>query len=119
MQKEIFNKDNRFDIDLARGELAELELVKLMMGTKLEVKRDFMAHKTGNVAIEFMSRGKLSGISVSESSHYAIMTDNVTIIIEVERLKEICREWYKEHGFVVGGDDNTSRIVLLPTSKLL
>ena len=57
-----YNKDNKFDIDLEFGEKFEKSLAKILTLGKIEVKteRDKWK-KTGNIAIELMSRGKLNG----------------------------------------------------------
>ncbi len=36
----------------------------------IEVKEDFLSKDTGNLAVEFESRGKLSGISISKADYY-------------------------------------------------
>ncbi len=53
--------DNRFDFNLAEGKIKESELSELIQNGSVEVKRDFMSSKTGNVAVEFMCGGKQTG----------------------------------------------------------
>ena len=42
-------------------------------GVKYEAKADRMAHKTGNLCIEYFSRGSPSGISTSEADFWVYM----------------------------------------------
>lgn len=111
------NDDNKWDIDLAYGNLKEAELVKLMSGDKLEVKADKRAHETGNVAVEFECYGKPSGISVSKASHYAFVCKHIQLIIETERLKELLTS--KKFYQVFGGDNNASHMYLVPLRELI
>lgn len=55
-----FNNDNQYD----------LLLEKKGKEFKLEIKEDFRCGATGNVAVEYESRGKLSGILTSKSDLY-------------------------------------------------
>lgn len=110
------NDDNKFDIDLRRGQLAESELVKVLCSDTIEVKRDFLANKTGNIAVEFESRGNLSGILTTEATHWAFVLDNMTIIVEISKLKKFMDNTNSK--IVKGGDDNTSKMVLIPLMEL-
>lgn len=117
----------KFDIDLPEGEFAE-RLVKDLLGGErgsIEVKRDWKVTETGNVAIEFECRKRKSGISTTEASWWAIVLDGrlfahqMIIFIKTSRLKEIAREIYKQKGAVKGGDDRSSRIVLIPLEEFV
>ena len=55
----------KFSKDLSYGKKHEKLVMKSM--ENFELKTDRMAHKTGNVYVEFKSRGKDSGISTSKS----------------------------------------------------
>jgi len=55
-----FEHSNKYDI-LARIKGKEYTF---------EVKEDFMSWKTGNVALEFECRGKLSGFNTTEADYY-------------------------------------------------
>lgn len=111
-----------FTYDLELGENAEDWVFKLFHGKeKIEVKTDFIAHKTGNIFIEYESRGKPSGIATTTARYwvYRVESADSAIIVSVERLKEVCRDFYKkgEHK-TLGGDNNTSKGVLLPIAEL-
>jgi len=74
---------------------------------------------TGNVFIEYSSRGKLSGISTSEAEWWAlIVSDDVIKLVKIERLKELCRPYLGTKRDVRGGDSDTSKGILLPISEL-
>ena len=49
-----FNSDFAFDLKLGQAE--EIWLADLLQGKTVEVKRDFIASRTGNVFVEFQSR---------------------------------------------------------------
>ena len=72
-----------------------------------EVKEDFMCKSTGNVAVEFHSRGKDSGIAVTEADFYVYrihQNDGVfDYIMPVKELKRIIDE--EKYFRVVNGGD--------------
>jgi len=114
--------DKRFDVNLAEGKMSENRFASSL--NAVEVKSDFKCAKTGNVAIEYASRGKPSGISTTEALWWAIElmewdgVSRVMILIETERLKELCRRYIGTSRDVSGGDDNTSQIILLPLTDV-
>ena len=113
-----FNKDKRFDISLKEGEIKEQELANILTNKKIEVKFDKLFHRTGNLAIEFQSRGKESGICTTEADYWAFVLDKTGIIMIIDR--EILQEKLKviPNKKVKGGDDNTSDIVLIKPEDL-
>ena len=118
----MYNNNNKFDIDLAYGQVKEKELAKILFEKKIEVKSDKLWKKTGNVAVEVKCNGKPSGISVSEAEFYAfILDDNNTIngiaILPISKLKEIARKYKKNRVF--GGDNNLAEMILIPIDELL
>jgi hypothetical protein len=106
-----------FDLDLKFGEVWEHKLHDLLTEKgKVEVKTDRMAHKTGNIVIEFESRGKPSGIATTGADYWMYWIENsgIGIFIPTDKLREIvgtCR-------VVRGGDDNTSRMYLVPLQSI-
>jgi hypothetical protein len=75
----IVGKDNRFDIALNKEIQHEkavtdflIEFGKSLVGQSeaIEVKHDYQTADTGNVFIEFESRGKKSGILTTKSDWY-------------------------------------------------
>jgi len=96
-------------------------------GDLVEVKRDYWVSETGNVAIEFAKRkGSTwvkSGIAVTKASWWAILLNGswfrgeVIVLIRIERLIAIARAHF---GHVsVGGDNESSKFVLVPVGELL
>lgn len=114
---------SNFYYDLEFGEKAEDWANSLFnSGKKIEVKFDRMAHKTGNIFIEYMSRGKSSGISTTEADYWIYKIDNtgVSIILDVIQLKEKLRTYYKNGIYLKnGGDDDTSKGFLIPISEII
>lgn len=111
------NSDFKFDLKV--GQVAEKELGEIFNNCTIEVKRDLQALNTGNVFVEYMSRGKPSGLSTTESDWYCFNLGKKYHIVKTKELKNICREFYKTKRDIVGGDSNTSKGILLPIIKLL
>jgi hypothetical protein len=65
------NNDFRYDLEV--GQIKENELASIIQGKKIEVKTDLQAHETGNVYVEYESRGKPSGIAISQSDYYCFV----------------------------------------------
>jgi hypothetical protein len=77
---------------------------------------------TGNIAIEFESYGKPSGINATESDywfHNLAVNDEVycTLVFETKVLKKIVEE-LDDHRIVSGGDNWASKMYLVNLSKL-
>jgi hypothetical protein len=109
--------------DLEFGEEAE-DWVKNLFDNKLkvEVKSDRLAHITGRIYIEVYSRNKPSGISTTEADYwiYRIEARGTAIIIPVKRLRELVKlTFVLTNKLTKGGDNNTSKGVLLKLTELL
>jgi hypothetical protein len=126
----MYNKNNKFDVDLQYGQEGEKWLVWL--GTdqaKVEVKteRDTWA-ETGNAVFEYQSRGKPSGVAVTEADYWLhIFKENeqavMCFMFRVIELKEFLRLVFKNPSkynarICNGGDNNTSSVILLPIDQL-
>ena len=119
------NKTNRkkFDIDLQYGKVREGAVADMLQNSKIEVKseRD-MWQRTGNIAIEFQSYGKPSGINATEAEYWfhnlCIGNETyATLVFKTEVLRKIISSLdYKR--VVNGGDHNASRMYLLNIQKL-
>lgn len=110
-----------FDIDLRYGQDGEeLVLSLLNGGKKIEVKTDRMAHKTGNIAVEFRFKGYLSGIATSEADYWAFVLAEHKLIkfIRTDILRNIARKYYELGSVKKGGDGMQSEMVLIPINKL-
>ena len=112
-----------FRYDLQVGNIGEKQLSEILANQKIEVKRDSWIYKSGNVAIEYESRGKPSGIAKSQADWWAIIfsgdyEDDFILLIKSSRLKQIARKYYKEGKIKAMGDNNTSKAVLIPISEI-
>jgi len=110
----------KFSKDLSYGKKHEKLVMKSM--ENFELKTDRMAHKTGNVYVEFKSRGKDSGISTSKSDTwiFKIVSNGdrhlFSIQIPLTRLRKLVS---KDYRVVPGGDNLTSRGYLVPMGDLI
>ncbi|ASE99899.1 hypothetical protein [uncultured virus] len=113
----------KFDLDLEYGQVREELVANMLQNKKIEVKseRDKW-QKTGNIAIEYESYGKPSGINATEADywfHNLCIEDDVfcTLVFSVDNLKKLIDKLdYKRS--VSGGDHNASRMYLLKLDKL-
>ena len=110
----------KFSKDLSYGKKHEKLVMKSM--ENFELKTDRMAHKTGNVYVEFQSRGKDSGIRTSKSDTWIFKIVSkgdrhlFSIQIPLTRLKKLVS---KDYRVVPGGDNLTSRGYLVPITDLI
>lgn len=112
-----YNNDFRHDLEV--GQLGEKLLADILENKTIEVKKDLKAFSTGNVFVEYESRGKKSGLSTSEADWWAfIYSDTQISLIETKCLKELCRQYIGTKRDVLGGDMNTSKGILLPINEL-
>ena len=120
----ILNNNNKFDIDLQYGQIREEKLANILQNEKVEVKTERDKWKeTGNICIEFSCRGKPSGIAVTEAKWWVHVLANgddtsCMLMFPTEKLKEIARKYYANGKIVNGGDDNLSKMVLLPLKEI-
>tara|TARA_R100000734_G_C3307964_1_gene98573 strand:- start:344 stop:718 length:375 start_codon:yes stop_codon:yes gene_type:complete len=106
-----FNSDFKYDLKL--GLKGENLVFKLLTNKKIEVKTDYKALETGNIFIEYYSRNKLSGIATTEAEFWVfVLSNELLIFIETNKLKKLCK--LPNLKKVLGGDNNTSKGVLLP-----
>lgn len=119
----LMNNDKRFDLDLKYGKVFEQKVADMLQHSKIEVKTERDMWKcTGNIAIEFMSRGKPSGIDTTEAEYWfhnlAIGEDIVmTLVFPTKILKNYIAKTMPRQ--VNGGDNNTSRLHLLNLQDLV
>lgn len=116
--------EKKFDIDLAHGEAAEGVVRDLLVG-KHEVKHDRVTVRTGNVFVEYLSRGELSGLSTTEAVWWEFVFDDAAgnpvsgLLIRTSKLRMVARDWCNRRGLKEGGDDGTSVGVLVPLECLV
>ena len=95
----------------------------MLFNKKIEVKSERgMWMKTGNIAIEYQSYGKPSGIEATESDywfHHLCVGDKeyCTLVFHTDVLKTIVKE-LDTFKTVSGGDHNASRMYLINLQKL-
>ena len=110
----------KFSKDLKYGKKHE----KLVMESRLdyELKTDRLAHKTGNVYVEYESRCKNSGITTSKSNLWIFkIVDKkdkhlFSIEIPLDRLRKMV---YNKYPITLGGDHRTSKGYLVPLLDLV
>jgi hypothetical protein len=131
------NYNNDFKYDLELGQLGEMLIGKLLSSRTIEVKFDFGCYRTGNFYIEYQSRNKPSGIATTKADYWMLIAASeygqrlksyqeqiqkedilYAVLIETERLKDLCRNKPYKMG-VKGGDSNTSLGVLIKAQTLL
>ena len=81
--------------------------------------------RTGNIAIELSSRGKLSGLNTTQADWWAqvLTLDGAIVGIymwPITLLKQIVRHSvkYGRGRMAMGGDDDTSELALVPLEDL-
>jgi hypothetical protein len=88
----------------------------------VEVKEDYMYHLTGNVAIEYSSREKDSGVSTSKADLWCYVLDrgigyDGIYFVNLSRLRrQLRKENYPEKQ---GGDELTSKLYLVPITSFI
>ena len=118
-------KENRkkFDLDLEYGTIREDKVATMLQDKKIEVKSERgMWMKTGNIAIEYQSYGKPSGIKATESDywfHNLCIGDNeyCTLVFKTDVLRTIVDK-LDTFKTVSGGDHNASQMYLVNLQKL-
>ena len=113
----------KFDLDLEYGSIREEKVAEMLTVKKIEVKSERgMWMKTGNIAIEYESWRKPSGIMATESDywfHNLCVGDNefCTLVFKTDVLKTIVDklDYFKT---VSGGDNNASKMYLVNLQKL-
>ena len=117
------NNDKRFDLDLQYGQVFERKVADMLQNSKIEVKteRD-MWKSTGNIVVEFESRGRPSGIASTEADYWfhnlAIGDDIVMTLVFPTK---ILRNYIVKNNprMIRGGDNNTSRLYLIKLQDLV
>lgn len=106
--KDIKHYDGKeFDIECLVG--AEL--------TRFEVKNELMVSTTGNVAVEFSSRGHDSGITTTTANYWITMIRGNFFIIEVDRLRSLIKSDNTLRQVTGGDPGSNTKMHLVPESK--
>ena len=112
-----------FKYDLMIGNIYEEKLSVILSQKKIEIKTDFIAHKTGNIAVEYQCRGKPSGIATTQADYYAYIIprancQDIILLMRVDKLKGLCRQYFKQGAIKKMGDNDLSVAVLIPINEL-
>ena len=123
-----FNNDNRFDVDLEFGQLGEKYVNWVFDGDgRIEVKTERDIWKSSkNIAFEYESRGKKSNLNVTKAKTYIIVFTHFgkiefSLMFNVKDLKDRLNKLLEEGKAwkTVGGDDNTSKLLIVPIRYML
>tara|TARA_R100001377_G_C3194439_1_gene112031 strand:+ start:3603 stop:4019 length:417 start_codon:yes stop_codon:yes gene_type:complete len=113
----------KFDLDLQYGKVREKLVADMLQDKKIEVKSERgLWQKSGNIAIEYQSYGKPSGIEATESDYWfhnlCVGKETFcTLVFDTNSLKKIIKNLDSKKS-VSGGDNNASRMYLLNLQKL-
>lgn len=127
-----------FKKDLVDGQAAEQEVAKRLMvrlgipaedietctskgydlkiiskGWTFEVKNDLKAHETGNVAIEYESRGKPTALAATTADFWVYKFANCFFAFKTETLKRKLFEEKQYFKDVIGGDPGSNTKMFL------
>lgn len=110
---------SKFDIDLSYGKEREHRFAE-MMHSSIEVKSDRQARKTGNIYVEYESRGKPGGIEKTDAKYWAQEVDeDVFVVMTTDRMRTLVKNRLDKYGTTLGGDGKTSKGVLLRVTELV
>jgi len=116
-----FNNDFKYDLEI--GLEGERIVDDLFKNKRIEVKRDSWIGRSGNIAIEYESRGKPSGIAKTQADYWLFIfskeyEDKVMLIVETNKLKKVARNYYNKGSIKAMGDLNTSYSILIPIKDI-
>lgn len=134
----MFNEDKQkgeavedLFINLLKGKHPGIEITKGVVGEKAfdicvctkfpilyEVKADFKAQETGNIAIEYRYKKQASGISTTKSHYWVQLLGEKFYVFNTHDLREELKLNWLYYQKVEGGDDNQSQLVLLPILRV-
>lgn len=122
----LLEEKNAIDISINDDKNYDIKCSLSGKTLTIETKEDLMYAFTGNVAIEYISRGKPSGISTSKADLWCYVLDrpkgkyiHYNGVYFVTRLK--LKKFLRENTFrqVSGGDQQTSRLFLIPLERFV
>ena len=112
-----YNTDFRYD--LKRGQKAEKWRGGMLEADTLEVKRDFIAHKTKRVFVEYECNGKPSGIRTTQADWWGFVLEDSAVMIPTDKLTWLVDEAIAKKRFKRGGDGNRSLGALVELKDLV
>ena len=117
-----------FDVAFEYGSIREKRLREIFEGHTVEVKTEHGSfalpkkwNTTGNIAIEYEYAGHPSGIAVTKSDYWCHVLaiediDCCMMLFKTDHLKRLIKT--SNYRGVIGGDDNKSRLVLIPLADV-
>ena len=127
--KITFNRDSKFDIQLAQGQRTERRLADILKCGKIQFievkKEDWLWERTGNIAIEYECRGKPSGISLTKADFWVHALERegeplCWFMFPVEKLRElVCVARLRGRCRERSGDRGQSKLALISLADLL
>jgi hypothetical protein len=124
-----FNRDEKFDIQLNGGLIAERRLGEIFVARrieKIELKTEtWQWEQTGNIAIEYMRDDKPTCISVTEADYWVheLRRDGATLVylmFPIDRLKELARTAIRNgRKATKAGDGGRQSLALIPLIDIL
>lgn len=120
-------KDYDFDLQRQEAEVAEGKLRRILTDLvgKIELKTERgQWHDTGNIAVEYESYGKPSGIAATKADYWVHELRSqedetlVYLMFPTPILKKICNELMDEEKWRRGGQNNMQEMVLVKLQEL-
>ena len=124
--KKKYELNKNFKHDLIAGVVREERVVEILQNKPIEVKTEMGKWSdTGNIAIEVAFDRKKSGLAKTESEYWwhtlEVNGEEIAhLVFPVEKLKQVITKM-RQNGtirIVHGGDDNLSKMVLVPLKEL-
>jgi hypothetical protein len=120
----MFNKNWEFDLEF--GEIRERRLAEIFQHKKIEVKTERgLWAETGNLAIEIEYRGNPSGLATTQAEYWVHIlelngVEFCSLLFPVSTLKKTIKSINTQSkvNIVMGGDDNQSKLVLVPLTSI-
>ena len=115
-------KNVKFDIDLKYGQKREQRIKEMIEEGTVEVKTERnWWYKTGNIAVEYESFGKPSGIAATEAKYWAHVLANgdeehCILWFRTEKLKQLVKKF--EYNTKAVGDFKKSKAYIIPIMDL-
>ena len=116
------NKDSKFDVDLAFGNIREERVADIFENKKIEVKTERgIWTRSGNIAIEIEWNGKPSGIMTTQADYWFHILEKdeqevCMISFPVAKLRQLVVS--AQFRRVNGGDDMKAVLVLIPLRNM-
>lgn len=119
-----------FDFDLRRGKVGERKVANIVdafVESRIEVKTDYGADKTGNLYIEYSKQNRAgewvpSGIATTKADYWAFAFKAGAIVVDTQTLMNLILPHLEQDNIGIRhGNDNSagSKGVKLPVAELV